>query len=122
MLTKILFTIFVIIVVALVFRVKTMRERPQAAKPADSAARGISAKVIAYTLVGLVVALSGLIYLLHWQDQHTIVNIQVVDGGSGKTATYQAYKKSIEGREFVTLDGRKVTLGNSDRVEMSNAQ
>ena len=36
----------------------------------------------------------------------------------GQKIDYQSYKKFIDGRKFTTLDGRQVTLGNGDRVEM----
>jgi len=74
-LTKILFTLAVILVVALVFRVKTTKGKPIAqAAPTRS---GVSAAVVAYTLLGLVVAVSALVFVLHWQDQREIINIQV---------------------------------------------
>jgi hypothetical protein len=122
MLTKILFTLLVIIVVAVVFRHKTQSRVVTRQSPGDSTSDsgiGIQGKTIIYAILGLILVLSGLFFLLHWQDQHQIVNIQVTDS-SGVTAAYQAYKKSIQGRSFVTLDGREVTLGSNDRVEMTS--
>ena len=122
MLTKILFTLLVIIVVAVVFRHKNQSRAVTRKSPGDSASDsgiGIQGKTIIYAILGLILVLSGLFFLLHWQDQHQIVNIQVTDG-SGVTVAYQAYKKSIQGRSFITLDGREVTLGSNDRVEMTS--
>jgi uncharacterized protein YpmB len=122
MLTKILFTLAVIVVVALFFRHKT---DPKATKRQEAAAnapqKGVQSRTIIYALLGLTVAVSSLLYWLHWQNQHQIININVTHGG-GETISYQAYKKSIEGRRFTTLDDRKVTLGESDRVEMAPAE
>ena len=119
MLTKILFTLAVILVVALVFRVKNTPAKPvkpQAAQAPDSKG-GVSAAIAAYTLLGLVIAISALVFLLHWQDQHQVIDIQVTNS-QGNTLKYQAYKKSVEGRRFTTIDGVSVDLADSDRIEI----
>lgn len=117
MLTKILFTLAVILVVALVFRVKnTPAKSATAAKPAPSKG-GVSATMVAYTLLGLVIAISALVFVLHWQDQHQVIDIQVTNS-QGEALKYQAYKKAIEGRRFTTVDGVSVDLADSDRIEI----
>ena len=119
MLTKILFTLAVILVVALVFRVKNTPAKPvkpQAAQAPNSKG-GVSAAMAAYTLLGLVIAISALVFLLHWQDQHQVIDIQVTNS-QGNTLKYQAYKKSVEGRRFTTIDGVSVDLADSDRIEI----
>ncbi len=120
MLTKVLFTLAVIIIVAVVFRYKGEKSAASAPRRTASrpAQRGVQSRTVIYALLGLILAISVLLFVLHWQDQHEIVNIEVTDGG-GNTISYQAYKKSIEGRHFTTLDGRRVTLGDNDRVEMT---
>ncbi|GJL81095.1 MAG: hypothetical protein DHS20C01_07290 [marine bacterium B5-7] len=126
MLTKVLFTIAVVLIVAFIFRHKTDRKGPLQAKSqakttatrAATSTGGVSSRSVIYAILGLIVVLSALLFVLHWQDQHEIVNIEVVDG-SGLKISYQAYKMSIEGRRFITLDGREVTLGDNDRIEMS---
>ncbi|MEA3291724.1 MAG: antitermination protein NusG, partial [Pseudomonadota bacterium] len=60
---------------------------------------------------------SSLIFIINWNEQNRIVNIRVI-GANGEAITYQARRKSIEGRKFVTLDGRNVALGDNDRIEM----
>jgi hypothetical protein len=72
---------------------------------------------VIYTLLGLIIAISILVFVLHWSDQRQIINIRVTNS-QGETINYQAYRKTIEGRRFTTLDGVDVTLGTSDRVEM----
>ena len=119
MLTKILFTLAVILVVALVFRVKNTPAKPvkpQAAQAPNSKG-GVSAAIAAYTLLGLVIAISALVFLLHWQDQHQVIDIQVTNS-QGNNLNYQAYKKSVEGRRFTTIDGVSVDLADSDRIEI----
>ena len=119
MLTKIPFTLAVILVVALVFRVKNTPAKsvkPQAAQAPNNKG-GVSAAMVAYTLLGLVIAISALVFLLHWQDQHQVIDIQVTNS-QGDTLKYQAYKKSVEGRRFTTIDGVSVDLADSDRIEI----
>lgn len=117
MLTKILFTLAVILVVALVFRVKSTPAKSAAtAKPSPSK-DGVSATMVAYALLGLVIAISALVFVLHWQDQHRVIDIQVTNS-QGETLKYQAYKKAIEGRQFTTIDGVSVDLADSDRIEI----
>jgi hypothetical protein len=122
MITKILFTLLVIVGVALAFRQKSetrLKKKPPAKKPEGE--KGIQSKTVIYAILGLILAISTLLFVIHWQNQHEIVNIRVTDG-SGNVVSYQAYKKSIDGRRFVTLDGREVALGDSDRVEMTSTE
>ena len=116
MLTKILFTLAVILVVALVFRVKNTPGKPAAAQTQNRKG-GVSAAMVAYTLLGLVIAISALVFVLHWQDQHQVIDIQVTNS-QGNALKYQAYKKAIEGRRFTTIDGVSVDLADSDRIEI----
>ena len=117
MLTKILFTLVVIVIVALIFRTKTQPARLHHPIDNDKDSGGVSARFVAYTLLALVIATSALVFVLHWNEQHRIMNIQVTDS-QGQSMTYQAYKKSIDGRRFTTLDDVAVTLGGDDRIEI----
>jgi|TARA_B100000315_G_scaffold240991_1_gene261364 glucose dehydrogenase len=117
LLTKILFTLAVILVVALVFRVKNTPAKPAAAAGPAASKGGVSAAMVAYTLLGLVIAISALVFVLHWQNQHRVIDIQVTNS-QGQALKYQAYKKAIEGRRFTTIDGVSVDLADSDRIEI----
>ena len=118
MLLKILFTLAVILAVAVIFRVKNQPQKspPPNATP-DRSEGGVSSRAVIYTLLGLIISISILIFVLHWSNQRQIINIRVTNS-QGETINYQAYRKSIEGRRFITLGGIDVTLGASDRVEM----
>ena len=117
MLTKIIFTLAVIVIVALIFRTKTRPTQLHHAIDNVKDSGGVSARFVAYTLLALVIATSALVFVLHWNEQHRIMNIQVTDS-QGQSVTYQAYKKSIDGRQFTTLDNVAVTLGADDRIEL----
>ena len=118
MLLKILFTLAVILAVAVIFRVKNQTQKsPAPNAETDRSGSGVSSRAVIYTLLGLIVSISILIFVLHWSNQRQIINIRVTNS-QGETTFYQAYRKTIEGRRFTTLGGIDVTLGASDRVEM----
>ena len=129
MLTKILFTLLVIVGVSFFFRTKNQQKReipPPATPPkqiglTSSASQGkgksLSTRVLAYILIGVLAAVSVLIYVVHSNSENQIVNIRVISDG-GEVTNYQARHKTIKGRKFETLDGKLVTLGESDRIEM----
>ncbi len=119
MLTKILFTVVVIIGVAIFYRQKAEKEnagRVQASQAEETEA-SIKPRTLAYILIGVLVAISVTVFAFSWQRDNQIVNIRVT-AESGDTVTYQAYQKDIKGRSFVSLSGSQITLGESDRVEM----
>ena len=124
MLSKILFTLVVIIGVVIFFRNK------QAQSPAKTGgktaavveeSKSVSPRIVAYGLLGALVGVSILLFALNWRSENRIVTIRVISDGA-TAANYQARYKSINGRSFVTLDGARVTLGESDRIEMLESQ
>lgn len=125
MLTKILFTALVVAIVYALYRFRARTgqlqggrgEKPRPAAPVPRGGSRIG-RIAAYSLVGLTVLISAGFYYLHWKEQHRIVMIRVIDGRSGNATTYRAYKKSIEGNRFQSLDGKTVILGEAERVEM----
>ena len=63
-------------------------------------------------------AISVTVFIVSYQSDNKIINILVI-AEDGMSTLYQAKQKSIKGRRFVTLDGRQVTLGESDRIEIA---
>jgi hypothetical protein len=117
MLTKILVTLVVIIVVALVFRTKTAPKRARVVEVVEQQG-SLSVKAVAYSIIAVLIVISATIFFFKYQSDNRIVNITVISG-DGTSTVYQARQKSIKGRQFETLDNRLVTLGESDRVEMN---
>ncbi len=117
MLLKIFITLAVILAVALIFRVKQPKRGASSTEKKRPEKSSVSSSVVVYTLLGLIVSISVLIFVLNWTEQHRIINIRITTS-QGEIINYQAYQKDIEGRRFLTLDGVNVTLGASDRVEM----
>ena len=114
MLTKIIFTLVVIIVVALVFKTKTA---PKARVVEAQEEGSLSVKTVAYLIVGILIVISATIFVFKYQSDNRIVNIRVI-AEDGTSTVYQARQKEIKGRQFLTLDNKQVTLGESDRIEM----
>jgi hypothetical protein len=91
--------------------------RSPSALPDEPPGIGISALAIAYTLLIVVLAVSAVIFTLHWSEQHRVIDIRVTNA-QGEITRYQAHKKTIQGRRFITLEGVTVNLGDSFQVEM----
>ena len=49
--------------------------------------------------------------------EHRVIDIRVTNA-QGEVTRYQAHKKTIQGRRFITLEGVTVNLGDSFQVEM----
>ena len=121
MLTKILFTGFVILVVYAYYRYRS--SKPVRGKKVVEQAK--PSKIGHLAVAGFIVLLllaSGGIYLYQWQQAHQVVTIRVIEGASGDVTVYQAYRKSIKGNRFESLDGKMVVLGEAARVEFTEAE
>ena len=118
MLTKILFTAAVILIVALVYKGRTAKRVKKPIVNSNVQEKSVPTTALVYIIVGLIVAASGFFYLLHWQEEHQVLSIKVINGASGKSVNYKAMRMNMNGRRFETLDGRTVTLGDSDRIEI----
>lgn len=128
MLTKILFTLGVMVLVGLIFRTNNSNNQNQTRrgrgsnsgeKTADDENGGPSNATIAYAIVGFVLLASVFFFYLGYKDNHIIMDIRVTNPGNGEVVVYQAYKQDIDGRKFTTLDGREVTIGSAERFEVT---
>jgi hypothetical protein len=120
MITKILFTMLVIIVVGMVFKSKSHNRTiatQQAEKPPTTQASSLAPKTVAYLLLGLLILVSGVVFYFSWSDAREIVTLRVINA-AGIQSEYQAFRKDINGREFTSVDGVYTRLANSDRLEM----
>lgn len=119
MITKILLTALIILAALTFIRYKNSQHRAQdRVRQAELAADRRTAMFIAITLVVLTLLLSGGIYYWHWQDEHRIFTVQVINSHSGAEQSYQVYQSEIDGRRFRTIDGRLINLSDSERMEV----
>jgi len=116
MITKLLFTFAVIAGVILL--VKFRRRVPQQAQAPvqDETAQGF--RWLALAAVGLMIIGSAFFIWQTWRDASEVLVLNVVDTRSGKITEYQAYRSDLDGRSFRTLDGRRITLAETERLEV----
>ena len=122
MIGKILFTLFVILVVVLIWRVRRPRspvDRPPARLVNPPASRRWPIKGLAIAVVGLMLLTSTFLLYEPWRDGSEVIFIRVVDASSGRASEYRAQRGAIGDREFVTTDGRRVVLAETERLETS---
>jgi hypothetical protein len=118
MITKILLTIAVIIVVLLMFRRKAPRSGPQTIEATNDNTRAL--KIAAVVAVGVMIAGAALWMLTSWRDATEIVAVRVVNSQTGDAVLYQAHRNDIDDRSFRTVNGVRVVLAETERLEVSD--
>jgi hypothetical protein len=118
MLSKFFITALIVVLAYLVLRARgrrVMAVRTQTAAPQPPV---ISPRLVAYLFLSVAAVSGALIYWAEWADDRHVITIRVISSRTGEAVTYQAQKGKIHGRRFETLDGRKVSVADVDRVEM----
>ena len=119
MITKILLTAFIILAALTFIRYKNSQSRVQEqVRQAELAADRRTAMLVAIALVVLTLMVSGGIYYWHWQDEHRIFTVQVINSHTGLEQSYHVYQSEIDGRRFRTTEGRLINLSDSERMEV----
>jgi hypothetical protein len=131
MFTKLLIVILVMLAVWIAFRVRTSpgQAPPRAAPvhpppiPPTRAGRlpAGASRALAYGLVSVMLAATGFYLFEGWEAGRRPVTVRVINANTGETVTYQASPKDVTGRSFRTLDGRRVTLADVERMEVAAA-
>lgn len=125
MIGKVLFTIAVILVVALIWRTRhprspSGRAEPRLINPAPQHRWPL--KGLAIGALTLMLLASALLLYNHWRDSSEVIYIRVVDASSGRSAEYRAARGDIGDRVFVTTDGRRIVLADTERLETSTVR
>lgn len=117
MVSKILFTIAVIVAVLFFFR--TRPRPPEAPNRLVQRQKGSNpwVGVLAIGAVAMMLAGAALVLYLDWREAREVVQIRVIDVRSGNLTSYEAYKGEIDERSFRTIDGRRVNLAETERME-----
>lgn len=125
MIGKVLFTIGVILVVALIWQTRRTPRDPQLPPPRlvnPPPSRRQALRWLAVAAVALMIVASGFLLYDHWRDRSEVIFIRVVDAASGRATEYRAQRGDIDDREFVTTDGRHVVLAETERLETSTVR
>ena len=129
MFTKILFTALIVLALLLYVRyqqTKQTDEKPTRS-PSKTSPRTPSksthrlSRIAAYATLVILLAIGGVFYYLDWKEDFRVMNIRIINANTGEIGKYSAYRSMIRGRSFVTLDGRTITVADSERIEMSEA-
>lgn len=119
MITKILFTAFIIVTAMIFMRHKSSQSRRQELEQqAQKEENRKTAMFVAVAFVSLTLAVSAGLYYSHWKEAHRIFSIQVINSNTGSDQTYHVYQDDINGRRFRTIDGRLINLSDVERMEV----
>lgn len=62
---------------------------------------------------------TGLYLFEGWEAGRRPMTVRVINANTGAVVTYQVSPKDMTGRSFRTLDGRRVTLADVERMEVT---
>ena len=85
---------------------------PPSPRRAGPAIGWLASGVVVVAILGVGVWLYG-----YWQDRNQVLYVRVVDAGTGHVTGYRAYRGDIGDREFMTVDGTRVRLAETERLE-----
>ena len=119
MLTKILFTILVIMGAVFYLRMRqpdaTPKERHAKTAPSESQKMFRQA---AYLFLIFMVISALVVFFFEIGDRYKTVQVHVVNIQTGERVTYQAEKQNIKSDSFTTLEGRTVYVADIERMEV----
>jgi len=118
MVTKILFTLAVVGVVIWLVR---FRQRPGPVAPPRQGNGARPVRVIALAVLAVMVVSGLAVAYLRWHDAHEVVRVTVIDSGTGRVSRYAVYRDRLKERSFETVDGRRVRLADTERMEVTAA-
>ncbi len=118
MLSKILLTVAIVIGALIFLRMQGQRSAPAAQRAAPPPVNLKQRNLITGIILLVLLSLGAGAYYLNWSEAHRTVTVRVIHATSGKAQEYEVYAKQIEGRSFVTVDGRTITVADSERLEV----
>lgn len=125
MLGKILFTVVIILLGIVWVRRNREQERRDPKKTATEAPSTSSSpqtlndyRFAAYLFLALMIGSGTYLYYVRWQDDHSLVTVLLHRDGAQAPVTYHVQKSELEERAFTTVDGVRVTVAASERMEV----
>ncbi len=123
MLGKILLTLSVIAIAYLYVRQKQLSESAEATATSKETQKAKSElakdfQIAAYLFLGLMVIVGAGLYYFQWQDDHTVLTVNLHRENQAEPVSYQVYKYQLQERTFTTIDGTLVTVAGSERMEI----
>jgi uncharacterized membrane protein len=119
MITKILFTVLVIVAALIFIRHKNSKNRQkEIVRQAEQAADRRTAMFVAIAIVSLMMMVSGGIYYSQWKEQQRIFVVQIINSHTAAVQSYDVHQSDINGRSFRTINGREIHLSDAERMEV----
>jgi hypothetical protein len=127
MFSKLIITVFVIAVAFIVVRQRnanrgksTRQARPAAAATKDIEKDQLSKdmRIGAYLFLLVTAGIGGAMYYFQWQDDHSILTINLYRDSQVEPVSYDVYKHQLREKSFITVDGLSVAVAGSERMEI----
>lgn len=75
-------------------------------------------RVLSVVVISLMVLAAGVFIYIEWHQAREVMQVQVIDNRTGNYKEYKVLRSNLHERSFQTLDGRIVTLAETDRMEV----
>lgn len=126
MLGKIILTLLVMVLAIVVLRQRALDRRSTQATTAtrdaggDGRGRPIPSdqRLAAYLFLILMFAAAAILYYRRWQDDHTVLTVSLYRDDASSPSTFQVYKYQLDSRAFTTIDGIRITVADTERMEV----
>ena len=125
MLGKILLTIIVVLLALVWIRKHREQERREAkqARNTDPLPENVTEplndfRFAAYLFLVLMIGSGSYLYYARWEDDHSLLTVILHRDGEQSPVTYQVLKSELGDRAFTTIDGVRVTVASSERMEV----
>lgn len=119
MITKIIFTLLIIMGAVIFLRMKQAENNPQT-QP-QKVERSESVKMLrqgAWLFLIFMVISALVVFYFKIGDRYETVSVHVINIQTGERVTYQAQQQDIKSNKFTTLQGRTVYVADIERVEI----
>ena len=127
MLSKILFTLIILITAFYFVRGRVLADKNKNKQTSGQSTKQVrkeqgefssDLRFAAYTTVVLLVGLGGVLYYFRWQENHEVLTITLHRENQADPISYRVYRFQLQDRSFVTIDGTSVTVAASERMEV----
>ncbi|MCY4265434.1 MAG: hypothetical protein OXE78_11330 [Gammaproteobacteria bacterium] len=123
MLGKLLLTLAVIATALLYVKHRNQAEQKIAADQngnlqTTSATSSLAGRRLAWLVLAVLIGTAVSVYLYRWQDNHKILTVNLYRENQSGPVSYRVYKYQLQSRQFVTTDGRQITVASSERMEI----
>jgi len=120
MITKILFTLSIIVAFVIYMRIKqenqaATKRSPTKTTPSEN--EKMFRKGAYLFLIFMVISALAVMYF-EIGDRYATVNVHVINTQTGQRVTYQAEQQDIKSNQFKTLQGRTIFVADIERIEI----